>query len=74
MLLDLNDPLRVIGYLKEPLIMPTDEDRDGYVPNVVYTCGAMIHNDYLYIPYATSDSVSRFAYVSLDQLLDRLIG
>jgi predicted GH43/DUF377 family glycosyl hydrolase len=74
MLLDLNDPLRVIGYLKEPLIMPTDEDRDGYVPNVVYTCGAMIHNDHLYIPYATSDSVSRFAYVSLDQLLDRLIG
>ncbi len=54
--------------------MPTDEDRDGYVPNVVYTCGAMIHNDYLYIPYATSDSVSRFAYVSLDQLLDRLMG
>ena len=74
MLLDLKNPLRVIGCLKEPLIMPTDEDRDGYVPNVVYTCGAMIHNDYLYVPYATSDSVTRFAFVSLDQLLNRLMA
>ena len=74
MLLDLNDPLRVIGCLKEPLIASSDEDRDGYVPNVVYTCGAMIHDNYLYIPYATSDSVSRFAYAALDELLDRLIA
>ena len=36
--------------------MPTEQDRDGYVPNVVYTCGAMIHDEHLYIPYATSDS------------------
>ena len=43
MLLDLHDPLKVIGHLKEPLI-PTEDDRDGYVPNVVYTCGAMIHD------------------------------
>jgi len=74
MLLDLHDPLKVIGALREPLLAPTEEDRDGYVPNVVYTCGAMIHNDHLYIPYATSDSVTRFAFVSLGQLLDRLIA
>jgi predicted GH43/DUF377 family glycosyl hydrolase len=74
MLLDLHDPLRVIGALREPLLVSTEEDRDGYVPNVVYTCGAMIHNDHLYIPYATSDSVTRFAFVSLGQLLDRLIA
>ena len=73
MLLDLDDPSKVIGCLDEPLIMPTEQDRDGYVPNVVYTCGSMIHNEHLYIPYATSDSVTRFAFVSLDQLLDRLI-
>jgi predicted GH43/DUF377 family glycosyl hydrolase len=74
MLLDLHDPLKVIGVLPEPLLMPTEDARDGYVPNVVYTCGAMIHNGHLYIPYATSDSVTRFAFVSLDQLLNRLIG
>lgn len=74
MLLDLHDPLKVIGALREPLLVPTDEDRDGYVPNVVYTCGAMIHNNHLYMPYATSDSVTRFAFVSLDQLLDKLIS
>ena len=44
MLLDLNDPLRVIGCLDEPLITPTEKERDGYVPNVAYSCGAMIHN------------------------------
>ena len=52
MLLDLDDPRKVIGSLDEPLIMPTETEREGYVPNVVYTCGAMIHGDYLYIPYA----------------------
>jgi predicted GH43/DUF377 family glycosyl hydrolase len=74
MLLDLDDPLKVIGCLKEPLIMPTEEDRDGYVPNVVYTCGSMIHNQHLYIPYATSDSITRFAFVPLEPLLDRLLS
>jgi predicted GH43/DUF377 family glycosyl hydrolase len=74
MLLDLNDPCKVIGYLDQPLIVPTEDDRDGYVPNVVYTCGAMIHAGYLYIPYATSDHITRFAYVSLDRLLERLKG
>jgi predicted GH43/DUF377 family glycosyl hydrolase len=73
MLLDLNDPLKVIGYLDEPLIMPREEERDGYVPNVVYTCGALIHNHHLYIPFGTSDSVTRFAHLSLDALLERLV-
>jgi predicted GH43/DUF377 family glycosyl hydrolase len=74
MLLDLKDPRKVVGHLEEPLISATKEERDGYVPNVVYTCGAMIHNDYLYIPFSTSDHVTRFAYVSLRGLLERLVS
>jgi predicted GH43/DUF377 family glycosyl hydrolase len=73
MLLDLDDPLKVIGSLDEPLIAPTAEERDGYVPNVVYTCGAMIHGEYLYIPYAISDKATSMACVSLEQLLQRLV-
>jgi predicted GH43/DUF377 family glycosyl hydrolase len=74
MLLDLNDPLKVIGCLNEPLITPTETERDGYVPNVAYSCGAMIHNGSLYLPFATSDMVTRIAMVSLDSLLNRLIS
>jgi predicted GH43/DUF377 family glycosyl hydrolase len=74
MLLDLNDPTKVIGCLDEPLITPTEKERDGYVPNVAYSCGAMIHNGHLYLPFATSDMVTRIAMVSLDSLLNRLIG
>ncbi len=73
MLLDLDDPLKVIGSLDEPLIAPTEAEREGYVPNVVYSCGAMIHGQYLYIPYAMSDMVTGMAYVPLAQLLDRLV-
>lgn len=72
MLLDLNDPLKVIGCLDEPLVTPTEKERDGYVPNVAYSCGAMIHNGQLYLPFATSDMVTRFAMVSLESLLNRL--
>ncbi len=74
MLLDLNDPLKVIGCLDEPLITPTEKERDGYVPNVAYSCGAMIHGGRLYLPFATSDMVTRIAMVSLDSLLNRLIS
>jgi predicted GH43/DUF377 family glycosyl hydrolase len=74
MLLDLNDPLKVIGCLDEPLITPTEKERDGYVPNVAYSCGAMIHDGRLYLPFATSDMITRMAMVSLDSLLNRLIG
>jgi predicted GH43/DUF377 family glycosyl hydrolase len=74
MLLDLNDPLRVIGCLEEPLITPTEKERDGYVPNVAYSCGAMIHNGRLYLPFATSDMITRIADISLDSLLNRLMS
>ena len=74
MLLDLDDPLKVIGSLNEPLLAPTAEERDGYVPNVVYTCGMMVHGDYLYIPYAIADKVTCMACVPLDDLLDRLVS
>ncbi len=74
MLLDLNDPLKVIGRLDEPLISPTEKERDGYVPNVAYSCGAMIHGGRLYLPFATSDRITHMAMVSLDALLKRLIG
>jgi predicted GH43/DUF377 family glycosyl hydrolase len=74
MLLDLNDPLKVIGCLDEPLIAPYERERDGYVPNVAYSCGAMIHSGHLYLPFATSDMITRFAMVSLDSLLSRLIS
>lgn len=70
-LLDLNDPSKVIGHLNEPLIVPTEEDREGYVPNVVYTCGAMILNEDIIIPYATSDSISHIAIMSVKELLSK---
>ncbi|MCP4248731.1 MAG: glycosidase [bacterium] len=73
-LLDLKDPSRVIGQLSEPLLVPNDEEREGYVPNVVYSCGALIHNDELILPYAMSDSASTFARVPLPELLDRLLA
>lgn len=73
MLLDLNDPARVIGRLNEPLIIPNEYEREGYVPNVVYTCGAIIHNSSLIVPYAVSDTSSGIATIQLDELLDRLV-
>jgi predicted GH43/DUF377 family glycosyl hydrolase len=71
-LLDLNDPTRVIGRLHEPLLSPNEAEREGYVPNVVYTCGALLHGRELVIPYAMSDSATSFATVSLDELLDAM--
>jgi predicted GH43/DUF377 family glycosyl hydrolase len=68
-LLDLNDPTRIIRRLREPLLCPNEEEREGYVPNVVYTCGALLHGRELIIPYAMSDSASSFATVSVDELL-----
>jgi predicted GH43/DUF377 family glycosyl hydrolase len=72
LLLDLNDPLKVIGQLSEPLIAPSGEEREGYVPNVVYTCGAMIHRGHVYIPYAQADKSTTIAVVKLDELLNKL--
>ncbi|MFX1513408.1 MAG: glycoside hydrolase family 130 protein [Promethearchaeota archaeon] len=71
-LLDLENPLTLIGKMKDPLLMPNEFEREGYVPNVVYTCGAMIHNDILIIPYAFSDITSGLVTVSLRSLLDNL--
>ncbi len=68
-LLDLKDPTKVIGRLREPLLSPNEAEREGYVPNVVYTCGALLHGRELVIPYAMSDSATSFATVSLDALL-----
>ena len=71
-LLDINDPSQVIGRLKEPLLEPTKEEREGYVPNVVYSCGSLIHADRLIIPYAMSDQSATFATVSVEELLREL--
>jgi predicted GH43/DUF377 family glycosyl hydrolase len=68
-LLDRDDPSRVLGRLREPLLSPNETEREGYVPNVVYTCGALLHGRELIIPYAMSDSATSFATVSLDELL-----
>jgi predicted GH43/DUF377 family glycosyl hydrolase len=72
LLLDLEDPLRVLGRLSEPLLRPTQEERDGYVPNVVYSCGGLVHDQTLLLPYGSSDSAVRFVLVDLPGLLDRL--
>ena len=72
-LLDLDDPTKIIGQLSEPLLSPNEEEREGYVPNVVYSCGSIIHNDELVIPYAMSDTSSTYATVPLDELFNRLV-
>jgi predicted GH43/DUF377 family glycosyl hydrolase len=71
-LLDREDPSRVIAQTREPLIMAEHEERAGYVPNVVYSCGAMIHGGALIIPYAMSDQVTGFARVGLGEFIDSL--
>lgn len=71
-LLDRQDPERVIGSLKKPLITPDEGEREGYVPNVVYSCGGQIIGDWLIIPYAMSDVACTFARVPLGRLLDEL--
>ncbi len=71
-LLDLEDPTNVIGRLREPLLAPNETEREGYVPNVVYTCGALLHGSELIIPYAMSDSATSFASVPLEKLLDAM--
>ena len=72
LLLDLEDPSIVLGRLRQPLLAPTPEERNGYVPNVVYSCGAMLHGRTLVLPYGCSDSATRIALVDLDALLDEL--
>lgn len=72
-LLDLDDPTKVIGQLSEPLMTPNESEREGYVPNVIYSCGAIINNDELVIPYAMSDTASTMATIALKELLTNLL-
>jgi predicted GH43/DUF377 family glycosyl hydrolase len=68
-LLDRDDPAKVIGRLREPLLKPNQSEREGYVPNVVYTCGALLHNGELIIPYGLADHATGFATVPLNEVL-----
>jgi len=68
-LLDRDDPTKVIGRLPEPLLKPNKNEREGYVPNVVYSCGSLLHGKQLIIPYGTSDHATSFATVPLDEIL-----
>jgi len=68
-LLDREDPTKVLGRFREPLITPAEDEREGYVPNVVYSCGALLHGRELIIPYAVSDFATRFATISVDTVL-----
>lgn len=72
MLLDLNDPSRVLAHLSEPLLSAVGNEREGYVPNVVYTCGALLHRGRLILPYAMSDTAATIVTMELDQLLAAL--
>lgn len=71
-LLDLEDPSIEVGRLSEPLLSPLEDEREGYVPNVVYSCGAIIHNNSLILPYAVSDYSSTYAVVDMGELIDAL--
>ncbi len=68
-LLDRDDPSKVIGRLREPLLQPNQNEREGYVPNVVYTCGALLHAGKLIIPYGMADHATGFATVAVDEVL-----
>jgi len=73
-LLDLEDPTRVIGVLEQPLLAPDEAERDGYVPNVVYSCGALAYGEKLLLPYGCSDTSIRFAVINLPGLIKVLLG
>jgi predicted GH43/DUF377 family glycosyl hydrolase len=72
-LLDKENPSQILGRLKEPLIHWTETNRSGYVPNVVYTCGALLHKDTLVVPYAMSDQQITISLISLSSLLEQLL-
>lgn len=71
-LLDKNDPTKILGRLRDPLLRPAPSEREGYVPNVVYTCGAIRHRDKIIFPYAISDSYSNIATISIQSLLQAM--
>jgi len=71
-LLDRDDPTKVIGRLREPLIKPDENEREGYVPNVVYSCGSLLHGRQLIVPYAMSDYATTFATLALADVLEAM--
>jgi len=71
-LLDLKNPAKIIARLEEPLLSPHEEEREGYVPNVVYSCGSIIHNNELVIPYAMADFMSGIATVGVKELINSM--
>ncbi|HYJ35002.1 MAG TPA: hypothetical protein VEV64_02510, partial [Rhizomicrobium sp.] len=73
-LLDKNDPSRVLARSREPLVRPEPSEREGYVPNVVYTCGALRHAERIILPYAVSDTSSHFATMKISALLQAMTG
>ncbi len=72
-LLDKNDPSKVLGRTREPILAAKDQDREGYVPNVVYSCGAIRHGDTLFLPYGIADSSVGFAFVAIKDLLAAMV-
>ncbi len=71
-LLDLEDPRRIIGQLAEPFLTPAPDEREGYVPNVVYTCGGIVHEGQLILPYGFSDVGIAIATMPIDDLVSGL--
>lgn len=71
-LLDKGDPSKVLARSREPLVRPDPSEREGYVPNVVYTCGAIRHNDQIILPYAVSDTFSNFATIKIAALMQAM--
>ena len=71
-LLDREDPTNVIGRLSQPLISPQGLEREGYVPNVIYSCGSLVHGKNLILPYAMSDKFTVIASVNLEEILSAL--
>jgi predicted GH43/DUF377 family glycosyl hydrolase len=71
-LLDLHDPTKIVGQLKEPILKPEGNEREGYVPNVVYSCGSLIHNGRVILPYGISDTASGIVSIELSELLAAL--
>ena len=73
MLLDLDNPIRIRGRLRAPLLRAAPAEREGYVPNVVYTCGSMIHGGTLYIPFALADRSTTMCTVAVEELVRCLL-
>jgi predicted GH43/DUF377 family glycosyl hydrolase len=72
-LLDLQNPFKVIGHLKEPLLQSTAEQANGYVPNVTYSCGALVKGNRLVLPYGLNDTVTKIVTIELKTLFDALL-